>query len=67
MTEKPYTAADVQTVADVLREAGMVSAFFDDSSGSWEVEQKTWQYDGAAEGVLDALSAAGRLTTQSTG
>ncbi|MEV0214272.1 hypothetical protein [Micromonospora sp. NPDC050695] len=59
MTGQPYTDTDVQKVAEVLREAGMVSAFFDDSSGSWEVEQKTWQYEGAAKGVLDALTAAG--------
>lgn len=61
MTEKPYTNADIETVGAAIRESGMKNAFLDDSTGSWEVEEKQWQYDDAASAVLDALAAAGRL------
>ncbi|MGA4726279.1 hypothetical protein ACPB67_02565 [Micromonospora taraxaci] len=58
---KPYTDADVKLLAAELRDTGMKDAFFDDSSGSWEVEQKPHQYEAAAAAMLDALAAAGRL------
>lgn len=59
MSGKPYTDADVETVGTAIRECGMKDAFFDSSAGSWEVEEKQYQYDGAARVVLDALITAG--------
>ncbi|MEV1013753.1 MULTISPECIES: hypothetical protein [unclassified Micromonospora] len=66
MTDQPYTDADVSLIAGELRETGMKDAFFDDSSGSWEVEEKQHQYEAAARAVLDALATAGRLLPAGT-
>ncbi len=66
MSGQAYTDVDVKLIAGELRETGMKDAFFDDSSGSREVEEKQHQYEAAARVVLDALASAGRLLPAGT-